>query len=126
MDNVTGLNDMDSAISKLSDELKNELPNIVMKAAQIIASEVQARAPVGTGALKRSIDVVASGSGQSASATVQVEDSTQGGIEHYAIYTEYGTSREVARPFFRPGVQAASAQVENLITQRITQIIEQP
>ena len=57
---------------------------------------------------------------------MQVEDSTQGGIEHYAIYTEYGTSREVARPFFRPGVQAASAQVENLITQRITQIIEQP
>lgn len=123
MAEITGLDDMSANVAALNAQLVAALPGIVLQGAAIVQQEIQRRAPVDTGALKASIDAVAARRALSASATVQAEDSAQGGIEHYAIFKEYGTSKVAAQPFFRPGVEAARPKVEALVTQQILNVV---
>ena len=111
-------------MASLNAQLAAALPGIVLQAAGVVQQEIQRRAPVDTGALKASIDTVANRRALSASATVQAEDSAQGGIEHYAIFKEYGTSKSAATPFFRPGVEAARPAVQALVTQQILNVVD--
>jgi HK97 gp10 family phage protein len=123
MAEVTGLTEMNADIAALNAQLAAALPGIVLQGAAIVQQEIQRRAPVDTGALKADIDTVGSRRALSASATVQAEDSAQGGVEHYAIFKEYGTSTAAAQPFFRPGVEAARPKVEALVTSRILDVV---
>lgn len=123
MAEITGMSEMNASLAGLNAQLVAALPGIVLQGAAIVQQEIQQRAPVDTGALKASIDTVANRRAQSASATVQAEDSAQGGIEHYAIFKEYGTSKAAATPFFRPGVEAARPKVEALVTQQIVTLV---
>ena len=123
MDDVTGLAEMAASFSALNMEMAQALPGIVLQGALIVQKEVKARAPVDTGALLASIDTIAAKRALSASATVQAEDSAQGGIEHYAVFKEYGTSKMPAQPFFRPGVEAARGKVEELVTAQILSVV---
>lgn len=116
--------ELDAAIAAINAELAAALPGIVLDAAAIAESEIAARAPVRTGALKRSIEEHADRSARSAAAVVEVADSGQAGAEHYAVFDEYGTSHQPARPFFRPGFEAAKPAMEQLITSRILSIIQ--
>ncbi len=120
---VIGLDGLAASIDALHNELRAALPDIVADGAAIIADEVRARAPVRTGSLSNAIDTIVNHGTDSASAIVQVDDSAQGQQEHYAIFDEFGTSKQPARPFFRPGVQAAAPRAQALMVERIASII---
>lgn len=119
-----GLRDLQAQIAALNAELIGKLPGIVMEAAAIAEQEIAARAPVHTGALARNLDEVGTHSKAGATAIVQVEQSAKGGAEHYAVFNEYGTSRQPARPFFRPGFAAAEPRMQQSITSAIEDIIK--
>lgn len=120
---VVGLDGLIASIDALHNELRAALPDIVADGAAIIADEIRARAPVRTGSLANAVDTIESHSVDSASAIVQVDASAQGQQEHYAIFDEFGTSKQPARPFFRPGVQAAAPRAQALMVERIASII---
>ncbi len=120
---VTGMDELAASIDALHNELRAALPDIVADGAAVIEAEIRARAPVRTGSLANAIDTIESHSTDTASATVQVDDSAQGQQEHYAIFDEFGTSKQPARPFFRPGVQAAAPRAQALMVERIASII---
>ncbi|PUA17266.1 HK97-gp10 family putative phage morphogenesis protein [Glaciimonas sp. PCH181] len=119
LSNVAGLKEMQANIEKLNARLLSELPQIVMDAAAIVEREIRSRAPVRTGALVSNLDAVSVHDANHASAIVQIEKSDKNGIEHYAIFDEYGTSKEPAKPFFRPGIEAGKQQVESQLKQKI-------
>ena len=123
MADIAGVDDLQSAIAAMNRELQAMLPQMVMAGALIVEKEILSRAPVLTGALAASLDAKADRRRQSASATVQIERSGPDGVEHYAIFNEYGTSHQPAKPFFRPGVEAAKPQVESLMTSQLTRVI---
>ena len=123
MADIAGVDDLQSAIAAMNRELQAMLPQMVMAGALIVEKEILSRAPVLTGALVASLDAKADRRRQSASATVQIERSGPDGTEHYAIFNEYGTSHQPAKPFFRPGVEAAKPQVASLMTSQLTRVI---
>lgn len=124
MDRISGMSELQSAISAMTRDLSDHLPSIVLDCAKIIEAEIVSRAPMRTGALVENIDSsLASASERSASAIVQIENSAQGGSEQYAISQEYGTSKMSANPFFRPGVQAAKPKVEAMANQKILNVV---
>ena len=122
-DQVQGLSDLVASMAALNLRLADALPGIVLQAATLVESEIAQRAPANTGALRASLDAVASRSASAASATVQVDNSAQGGIEHYAVFQEFGTSRMPAHPFFRPGLEAARPKVDALMTSELQKVI---
>jgi len=113
-----------ASIAALGLRLNEALPGIALQGASIVEAEVIRRAPVDTGAMRSSVDehAVAQGPGY-ASATVAVENSSESGIEHYAIYQEFGTSRMPANPFVRPALQAVRGQVTDLIEQQVLNVL---
>lgn len=122
-DDVSGLAEMDAAIAALNRELESALPAIALAGADIVEAEIAARAPRRTGALASSLEDEAEREPGAASAIVQIENSSKDGVEHYAIFQEYGTSKMPAHPFFRPGVEAAKPKVEAAIVAGIQNVI---
>ncbi|MFZ6813748.1 HK97-gp10 family putative phage morphogenesis protein [Undibacterium sp. Rencai35W] len=120
---VTGLDDFAASVDALHNALRAALPDIVVDGAAIIEAEIRARAPVRTGNLASAIDTIETHGIDTASAIVQIDDSAQGQQEHYAIFEEFGTSKQPARPFFRPGVQAAAPRAQEMMVERIASII---
>lgn len=123
-DHASGLADLQQAIDRIANEVRAELPVLVMQAATLVEAEIRARAPVNTGQLVSSLDAKAARRADAASATVQIERSGPDGTEHYAIFNEFGTSRQPARPFFRPGVEAAKQQVHDIIVDGVLAKVE--
>lgn len=118
-----GLTALAAAIEKSNADLVRALPGITQAGAAVVLTEVAARAPRDTGRLAASIDELQQSSRTYASKTVQVDDSAKTGIEHYAIFLEYGTSKMAARPFFRPGVEAVRGKVGALMVSQILNVI---
>lgn len=114
-----------AAIELLKRQMVAALPGVVSTAAAIVAHEIAARAPVDTGALRAHVAEVETTRATSATATVSVGDSAQGGIEHYAIFVEFGTSRMPAKPFFRPGVEASRNRVQSHLEVEFSKVIAQ-
>ena len=112
-----------AAVEVLKRQMIAVLPGVVSSAAAIVASEIAARAPVDTGALRAHVAEVEVTGATSATATVSVDDSAQGGIEHYAIFVEFGASHMPAKPFFRPGVQAARNRVQAHFEDEFSKVI---
>ena len=121
---INGLDAMKVQIAAMNAQLIAALPDIVMEAAAMAEQEIARRAPVDTGALARNLDEVGTRSRTGAAAVVQVEQSAKGGAEHYAVFNEYGTSRQPAKPFFRPGFAAAEPKMQQFITSAIEDIIK--
>lgn len=112
-----------AAVEVLKQQMIAALPIVVSSAAALVMNEISSRAPVDTGALRAHVGEVETTGGTYASATVQVGDSAEGGIEHYAIYVEFGTSHMPARPFFRPGVEASRTAVLAFLEDEFTKVI---
>ncbi|WP_428718578.1 HK97-gp10 family putative phage morphogenesis protein [Undibacterium curvum] len=123
MDSIQGLGELNSSIARLTSDLDRSLPDLVMRSAEIVESEIRSRAPVDSGELVASLDAKAARRQASASATVQINRSGPDGTEHYAIFQEFGTSKTPANPFFRPGVAASSAAVQSNLTSGILEVI---
>lgn len=123
-DSISGLTELQQSIVRLNDEVRAELPALVMTAATVVEAEIRMRAPVDTGRLVASLDAKADRRKNTASATVQIERSGPDGTEHYAIFQEFGTSRMPAQPFFRPGVEAAKETVRSILQDGLLQKVE--
>jgi HK97 gp10 family phage protein len=123
MADVAGLDGLTAAIAAMNADLRSALPAVALAGAAIVEAEIAARAPHRTGALIASLDEQADSRRNSAGAVVQVEDSAQGGVEHYAIFQEYGTSKMPAHPFFRPGVEAAKPKVAAAMSAELQKVI---
>lgn len=125
MDNIHGLGELDSSIAGLAADLESVLPDLVLGAAGIVEQEIRSRAPVNAGALVMALDTKSERRKSAASATVQIERSGKDGVEHYAIFQEFGTSKMPAQPFFRPGIAAATASVEGHLTNGVLEVVDQ-
>lgn len=79
---------------------------LVRSTALFVEADAKRRAPVRTGALRRSIQSVI----RAAAAVVRV------GVD-YGVYVEYGTHRMPARPYLRPAVEAAVPRLHDLAVQ---------
>lgn len=121
---IAGLDDLGLSINELNKKLNDALPDLVMHAAQIVEDEIRSRAPVLSGALVRSLDAKSDRRKDQASATVQIDDSAKDGTEHYAIFNEFGTSHQAAKPFFRPGVEAGRKKVDDFLRDSLTDLID--
>jgi HK97 gp10 family phage protein len=122
---ITGVDEFERDCAEDAHALERELPEIVMRAANLVEEEVRRRAPRDTGELVAHLDRTSATRRRSrASATVQIEDSGAQGREHYAVYKEYGTSKMAAEPFFRPGVEAARDRAEDEIEAGIASTLE--
>lgn len=124
MAEISGLDDLNLSISELNKKLNDSLPDLVMLAAEIIEEEIKSRAPVLSGDLVRSLDAKSDRRKDQASALVQIEDSAKDGTEHYAIFNEYGTSHQAAKPFFRPGVEAGRSKVDDFLRTSLIDIVD--
>lgn len=92
-------------------------------AAQPILAEAQARAPVRTGQVRNSLQIASNFTPNSASSAVEVAHSGPDGASHEAVFSEYGTSRQPARPFMRPAFEAAKDQaVQAFTTELLNQL----
>jgi HK97 gp10 family phage protein len=105
---VTGLPALQQILQGMQRALGTEsLRACTAAAAQPILFEAQQRAPVRTGAVRAALQVVTPNSPRrnSSSSVVQVANSGPGGATHEAIFSEYGTEKQAARPFLRPAFE---------------------
>ena len=102
---VEGLSDLDKALAELPKAYaKNILRKAWAQAAQPMLDDIKAHAPVLTGQLRDSIEVVRMPSEGRTEASMQI------GVlgEFYGHFQEFGTPHQPARPFVRPAVDRGS------------------
>ena len=121
---ITGLDELALSIKDLNKLLNDALPTLVLEAAEIVEAEIRSRAPVLTGDLVRSLDAKSNQRKDEASAVVQIENSAKDGTEHYAIFDEFGTSHQAAKPFFRPGIEASRPKVDEFLRNSLNAIVD--
>lgn len=93
----------------------------VVSALEILATEMRSRAPVDTGALRDSIEVVPPGA-KSASGEVIVGGNGSQGETYYAMFLEFGTVLMPARPFMRPAADAASQRIARTLAASLREV----
>lgn len=105
--------------------VRTETMNTLLRAAMIGRDEARAMVPVRTGRLR---DSIFAGRGDPSkfrkgpSVVIGVKYG-KGGAPH-AHLVEYGSVRMPARPYFRPGVRAASPTMARVIAEGFKQIVE--
>jgi HK97 gp10 family phage protein len=92
------------------------------KACYVLAKDIKARAPVDTGALKKSIKVRA-GKRKRDTITMIVTE-TGGHPDAVPQFQEFGTRTEPAQPHFRPAVSAQESNMIALVESEIKKAIE--
>lgn len=85
----------------------NALVEATDAAGQIIYNEIETRAK---GSIKDNLTKETFKTKTGARSTIQVKKSAKGGIEHHAVFLEYGTVKMAAQPFMRPGFDASEAK----------------
>jgi HK97 gp10 family phage protein len=76
-------------------------------------------APLRTGELQRHIQLTTRHTSNTATAVVEVVDSGKGAQEHEAIFAEFGTVHEPARPFMRPAYEGNKRGIQNAVEQHL-------
>jgi HK97 gp10 family phage protein len=92
---------------------------VYIKAALVVRDEARRRAPVKTGALKKSI-FAAHGNENKPNALVGVNYR----IAPHAHLIEYGSMKNRPYPFFRPGISASANEVKKIIETGLKKIVE--
>ena len=111
---------LDAALSQVHQAISGvELERSLRNACQPMLELAQRSAPVRTGDLQHHIQLVTSHSAYTAKAIVQVTDSGKGGQEHKAIFAEFGTAHEAAKPFMRPAYESNKGGIQNAIEQHL-------
>ena len=127
MADVEGLDGLDALIASQVQALGGEsLMRATAAAAAPILAEAQRRAPVLTGEVLASLHIVSTHTATHASSSVEVADSTRGGDAHEAIFSEYGTVHEPARPFMRPAYETQKEAAEQAFERQLSQELNHP
>lgn len=91
----------DRVIASVNDKKKQALT----AGATIVEAEAKVRAPVDTGQLRNSI-----------SYEVGESEAKIGTIVDYAVYVEYGTSRQRPQPYLRPAIDENTDKIKQVMT----------
>ena len=124
---VTGLDALQQVLAGMQRALSaDSLRSCTTAAVQPILREAQQRAPVRTGEVRDALQVVTPGSGRrnTASSLVEVARSGPGGTTREAIFAEYGTEKQPARPFMRPAFESMKDQAVQTFARELAQKIE--
>lgn len=95
------------------------LQDAAMPAGALVLATAQSLAPRLSGDLINHLEVQASHSERAATVVVQVADSAPGGSVRQAIFSEFGTAHEQARPFMRPAFEINKQAAADLILNKI-------
>ena len=106
-------------LEALDKKFRNKLcRDAVRKACKILAKQVQANAPVETGALKKSVKVRA---GKRKKDVISMLVIVTGGHDQpIPGHVEYGTSKTKPRPFFNPAIESKLPEMEATVIGEIT------
>jgi HK97 gp10 family phage protein len=125
MKNVSGLDELDAALKSLSIEIAGTgLVELTDSAASVVLPEIELRVPQRSGNLMAALESVSKHGNNHASTTIQVADSAPGGENHYAIFEEFGTSKNPAHSFMRAGFEAAKNAAEQAAANKLIEIIQ--
>ena len=90
-----------------------------LPAGELVLVEAKRRAPNRTGELINHLEVQSSYTAHAATVVVQVADSAPGGSVRQAIFSEFGTVREAAKPFMRPAFEVSKRAAADLVLEQI-------
>ncbi|WP_374491590.1 HK97-gp10 family putative phage morphogenesis protein [Brachymonas sp.] len=122
MSSGEGTGELDALLAQAVGALSGPaLAAAMLPALAAIAEDARARVPVRTGETRDHIQARIEAGTNAATGIVEVADSAQGQQAHKAIFTEYGTSKEVAEPFMRPAFEANKEAAASAIVQAIIQ-----
>jgi HK97 gp10 family phage protein len=111
---------LDAALDKVQHAISGAALEAVLRGAcQPMLEQARRFAPVRTGELQRRIQLTTHHKANSATAVVEVVDSGKGGQQHEAIFAEFGTSHQPARPFMRPAYEGSKRGIQNAIEQHL-------
>jgi HK97 gp10 family phage protein len=141
---LTGVEEMKRQLSGLSDKIQKTVLNAaVFEGAKVLRNEVQNRAPVRTGNLKKNIIVYKDRQPQQMGAAVRylvlvrrikvarkvkrlLRRAAKQGVQinfadnaYYWRFLEFGTSKMAARPFFRPAIDAVTPQLIKIVGDKL-------
>ena len=114
MANVTvrGLSSVQAKLDKLDPVTRAAAALGVQKSGLLVEGTAKNLSPVDTGALRGSINTTSKSLSSGAQATVRTN------IE-YAMYQEFGTTRQQAQPFMRPALQKNKNKVKQIVSTEI-------
>jgi len=124
MADITGMDEFLSKVASINAEMATALPGIAAAAADILYEEISRRIPRLSGDLAQHLETETTHTARQASATVQIAESAPQGVEHKAVFLEYGTSKMQAEPFFRPGFEAGKERAIAAATEVVRSIVE--
>lgn len=93
---------------EVSDKISKAIFNSLDEVGEIIANEAAERAPVDTGALKRSIEYEVDG-----------KEVSIGSDKDYASFIELGTAKQASQPFLKPAALDKVGIVGDIISNNI-------
>lgn len=121
----SGLRALDQSLAALMQEIGGQaLRDGTQAAAEPVLQAAIAGAPLHTGRLRAALRIVTTSRGASATSSVEVANSGPGGVEHSAVFIEYGTSKEAAHPFMRPAFEATKGAAQRLFEDQINNKLE--
>jgi len=120
---VQGIPELQGKLERMKNELNpDETEPILVRAAEIMANTIRARAPVGpTGNLRRGVVAKALQRREKQTAAIAAMDYR---IAPHAHFLEAGTKYMAARPFFGPGVAASRGEALETIISEISRSLE--
>lgn len=112
--------ELDALLSGVGQALTGQaLQEATQPAGELVLMEAKRRAPQRTGELVNHLELQASHTDHAATVVVQVADSAPGGSVRQAIFSEFGTAHEAARPFMRPAFEVSKQAAASMVLERI-------
>lgn len=126
---VIGLNEELERLRQAPERLRKKVLEVLEERAEAVRADAASRAPVRTGALRRSIRKQVSEKTLVAKVYADYpetgEDSKKGrkkGRKYYAFAVEYGTKRMAAKPFLYPAARAAEARTKTALEEVLKEV----
>ena len=115
---------LDSAIDQVQRAISGAALEAVLRdACQPMLEQAINMAPMRTGELRRDIQMTTRHKSNSATAVVEALDSGVGGKSHEAVFVEFGTVHQVARPFMRPAFEVNKKAIQNAVEQHLNRAL---
>ena len=121
--------DFSRQIGDLSIKLKRQLATAIAQEADKLATTIKAAAPVRTGKLRDSVKVRRARRDLTLEVIAGGDSTTHGtrgphGAADYAIFTEYGTRKTPAQPFFYSTARAMQAEINANIQKAVSDVLD--
>lgn len=121
--------DFNRQIVQLPIKLKRQLATAIAQEADRLAIAIKAAAPVRTGKLRDSVKVRRAKRDLTLEVVAGGDSTTHGergphGEADYAIFTEYGTRKTPAQPFFYSTARAMQADVNANIQNAVSDVLQ--